>query len=102
MSAKRVTAPGKVALLALRAAKLLRAIIVLLATSLLAAGCATTSSQNAQYKPHKPQMITSEGVEEVGAFKLPYPLDHGFPLSDGWADFLSSIGGLFANSRGLP
>jgi hypothetical protein len=54
MSAKRYTSPG--------------AMIVLVTLSLAAAGCATTSSQNTQYKP---RIITSEGVEEVGGFDLP-------------------------------
>jgi hypothetical protein len=46
--------------------------IVLLALSLVGAGCATTGSQNAQYKPHKPQMIT--GDEEREGIKLPDPI----------------------------
>jgi hypothetical protein len=41
--------------------------IVFVTLSLAPAGCATCS-QNAQYKP---QIITSEGVEEVGGFDLP-------------------------------
>jgi hypothetical protein len=41
--------------------------VVLVAMSLIGAGCATTSSEAA--KPHKPQMITGE--EEREALKLP-------------------------------
>lgn len=67
----------------------LTVMIVLLAISLLASGCATTSPQAA--KPHRPQMITSDGVEVVGACKLPDPVDHGFNLSDSWASFLTAI-----------
>ena len=99
MSAKRFL-PGKVALLALRAAKRPGVMILLLAVSLVVSGCATTSSQAA--KLHKPQMITSDGVEVVGAFKLPDPVDHGFNLSDALAEFLSAIGTLLANFSGLP
>jgi hypothetical protein len=73
--------------------------IVLLATSLVGSGCATTSSQAA--KPHKPQIITSEGVEEVGATTLPPELDHGFNLSDGWAEFLTAIHPMFEILGGL-
>jgi hypothetical protein len=62
------------------------------AVSLVAGGCATTSSQTARAsKPHKPQMITSNGVEEVGAPNLPASLDHGFSLSDSWANFLEAM-----------
>jgi len=64
----------------------LGAIIVLLALSLAAAGCATTSSQNAQYKPHKPQMITANGPEEVGECPVAHKFNHGFNLSDDIAD----------------
>lgn len=36
-------------------------------------------------------MITSDGAEEVGTHNLPAPLDHGFDLSESWANFLSAI-----------
>jgi hypothetical protein len=60
--------------------------IVLLAVSLAGGGCATTSSQNAQYKPHKPQMITANGPEEVGECPFVHKFNHGFDLSDEVAD----------------
>jgi len=60
----------------------LAAIIVLLAISLVGGGCATTSSQNAEYKPHKPQMITSKGIEVVGASKFPFEWMHPFEMPD--------------------
>jgi hypothetical protein len=60
----------------------LAVIIVLLAVSLMGAGCATTSSQTAQYKPHKPQMITAEGPEEVGECPFVHKFNHGFDLSE--------------------
>lgn len=67
--------------------------IVLLAIGLVGGGCATTSSQTASApKPHKPQMITADGVEEVGGFKLPGELGHGFKLSDDWAAALTVMG----------
>jgi hypothetical protein len=66
------------------------ATIVLLTLSLLAAGCATTSSQAA--KPHRPQMITSEGVEQVGGINLPPQFDNGFTLADPVANFLDAVG----------
>jgi hypothetical protein len=68
MSAKRFSSPG--------------VMIVLLALLLVAAGCATTSSQNAQYKPHRPQMITANGPEEVGDCPFVHKFNHGFDLSD--------------------
>ena len=97
MSAKRFL-PQKVAPLALRAAKHSSLMILLLAFSLIASGCATTSSQAA--KPHKPQMITSDGVEVVGAFNLPNAVDHGFNLSDGWANFVEAVGRAFGSYAG--
>jgi hypothetical protein len=99
MSAKQFTAPRKVALLALRAAKRPGLMIVLLAISLLAGGCATTSSQAA--KPHKPQMITSDGVEVVGGFNPPAAFDNGFNLSDGWANFVEVVGRAFGFYAGV-
>ena len=76
--------------------------IVLLAACLVGGGCATTSSQTAGApKPHKPQMITSEGPEEVGGANLPGPLDHGFSLSDGWASFLEAVRPVFEILGGL-
>jgi hypothetical protein len=56
--------------------------IVLLATALLGGGCATSSSQNAQYKPHKPQMITANGPEEVGECPFAHKFNRGFNLPD--------------------
>jgi hypothetical protein len=64
MSAKRLSSLG--------------VMIVVLTISLLASGCATTSSQAA--KPHKPQIITSETDQE------------GLKLPDGVADVLSFLG----------
>src|SRR6267154_6738958 len=81
MSAKRFNSPG--------------VMIVLLATALAGGGCATTSSQNAQYKPHKPQMITSEGAEEVGTSDVSKKLSNGFSLSDSWAGFLEAMRPVF-------
>jgi hypothetical protein len=78
MSAKRFNSRG--------------AMIVLLAVSLIATGCATTSSQNAQYKPHKPQMITANGPEEVGENALAHTVSHGFDLSDGAANVIAILG----------
>ena len=74
--------------------------IVLLAIALIGSGCATTSSQAA--KPHKPQMITADGVEEVGEHKLPPALDHGFKLSDEWADVVSFFGWFLQFLTGNP
>jgi hypothetical protein len=79
MSSKRFTSPGKVALLALRAAKLPGVMILLLAIFLVGGGCATTSSE---VQNHTPQMVTGE--EE----------HHGLKLPDGVADVLSFLGGL--------
>jgi hypothetical protein len=62
-------------------------LIVLLAIALVGSGCATTSSQNAEYKPHKPQMLTSEGVELVGTRKPP-EWTKGFELPDEFANIL--------------
>ena len=93
MSAKQFATPEKVALPALRAAKHPGAIIVLLAMSLLAAGCATTSSQAS--KPHKPQMITANGPEEVGTSEVSKNFANGFNLSDGWANFLEAMRPVF-------
>jgi hypothetical protein len=72
MSAKRFNSPG--------------VMIVLLAILLVGGGCATTSSQNAQYKPHRPQMITANGPEEVGECPVVRKFNHGFDLSDEVAD----------------
>jgi hypothetical protein len=74
---------------------------VFLALSLMGAGCATTSSQNAQYKPHKPQMITSSGAEVVGGFNPPPAFDNGFNLSDGWANFVEAVGRAFGFYAGV-
>jgi hypothetical protein len=71
------------------------AMIVLLAIALVCGGCATTSSQNAEYKPHKPQMITSDGVEEVGASNVQSTFGNGFKLSDNWACALAVMGPAF-------
>ncbi len=68
MSAKRFSSPG--------------VMIVLLAIALVGGGCATTSSQNAQYKPHKPQMITAQGAEEVGECPIAHKFNRGFDLSE--------------------
>src|SRR5215813_3043351 len=94
MKAKRFL-PGKVALLALRAAKHPGATIVVLTISLLAIGCATTSQTADTYKPHKPQMITSNGAEEVGDSEVSNKLSNGFSLSDSWASFLTVIRPVF-------
>jgi hypothetical protein len=74
--------------------------IVLLAVGMVGGGCATTSSQNAQYKPHKPQIITANGPEEVGDDNDGpwYILGHGFKLSDKSARVLNALGSL----TGLP
>jgi hypothetical protein len=72
--------------------------IVLLALSLVGAGCATTGSQNAQYKPHKPQMITANGPEEVGECPLAHKFNRGFDLSNESAGALTAVGRLL----GLP
>jgi hypothetical protein len=68
MSAKRSTSLG--------------VMIVLLALSLAGGGCATTTSQNVQYKPHKPQMITANGPEEVGECPVAHKFNRGFNLPD--------------------
>jgi hypothetical protein len=62
-------------------------VVGLLAILLVGGGCATTSSQSAQYKPHKPQMITGEEEHEA-TLKLP----------DGVAGFLSFLGALAGGS----
>jgi hypothetical protein len=95
MSAKRFTSPEKIALLALRAAKHPGAMILLLAILLLVSGCATTSQTADSYKPHKPQMITSNGAEEVGDSEVSKMLSNGFSLSDGWASFLEAMRPVF-------
>jgi hypothetical protein len=77
---------------------LLGVTIVLLAMSLVGGGCATTSSQNASYKPHKPQMITANGPVEVGENEFAHTLNHGFKLSDETASALTGLGRLL----GLP
>src|SRR5262245_9784487 len=69
--------------------------IVLLALSLIGGGCATTSSQNAQYKPHKPQMITANGPEEVGDSEVAKTLSNGFGLSDACANVLTAMRPIF-------
>lgn len=71
--------------------------IVLLAMLLVGGGCATTS-QNALYKPHKPQMITAAGPEEVDENALAHTFGRGFDLSDEAASALTSFGRLL----GLP
>jgi hypothetical protein len=76
MSAKRFSSPG--------------VMMVLLALVLVGGGCATTSSQAS--KPHKPQMITADGVEEVGASKVQGTFDNGMKLSDNWAYTLTVMG----------
>jgi len=63
MSAKRFSSLG--------------AMIVLLSLSLVGGGCATTSSQNVRYKPHKPQMITASGPEEVGECPIAHKFNRG-------------------------
>lgn len=87
MSAKRFNASGVA--------------ILLLAIPLLGDGCATTSSQSAQYKPHKPQVITAEGPEEVGDdHDSPWFIfGHGFKLSDSSARALTALG-RFAGLQG--
>lgn len=75
--------------------------ILLLAIFLAGGGCATNSSEVS--KPHKPQMITSNGAEEVGDSEVSNKLSNGFSLSDSWAGFLElmrpvfEILGSFAN-----
>jgi hypothetical protein len=71
----------------------LAAMIVLLAIALVGGGCATTSSEVS--KPHKPQMITSDGVEVVGGFNPPAQFENGFSLSDKWAAVLTKVGEIF-------
>jgi hypothetical protein len=68
----------------------------LLAIALIGGGCATTSSQNASApKPHKPQMITPDGVEVVGGINLSPEFENGFNLSDSWASVLTKVGEIF-------
>jgi hypothetical protein len=97
MSAKRFCSLENVAL---RAAKFPGVMIFLLAVALAGGGCATTSAEVS--KPHKPQMITSQGVEVVGGFKLPDAVDHGFKLSDQWADVVSFFGWFLQFLTGNP
>jgi hypothetical protein len=78
MSAKRFSSLG--------------AMIVLLAISLAGGGCATSSEAS---KPHKPQMITSNGPEEVGTSEVSNKLSNGFSLSDSWAGFLDAMRPVF-------
>jgi hypothetical protein len=78
MSAKRFSSPG--------------VMIVLLATSLIGGGCATTSQTSDSYKPHKPQMITANGTEEIGASKVQDTFANGMKLSDNWATTLIVMG----------
>jgi hypothetical protein len=82
----------------------LSVLIVLLAFALVGGGCATTSSQNAQYKPHKPQMITAEGAEFVGddSDSPLHVLGHGFKLSDKSARALTALGRLWIPSGSAP
>ena len=94
MSAKRFL-PGKVALLALRAVKRPGVMPVLLATALLGGGCATTSQTTDAYKPHKPQMITANGPEEVGTSEASKTFSNGFSLSDAWANVLTAMRPVF-------
>jgi hypothetical protein len=70
-------------------------LIVLLAIALVGSGCATTSQTADSYKPHKPQMITSNGSEEVGTSEVSNKLSNGFSLSDSWASFLTAIRPVF-------
>jgi len=84
MSAKRFTSLG--------------VMILLLAIALIGGGCATTSSQNAQYKPHKPQMITASGPEEVDESEFMHKFNRGFDLSNESAGALTALGRLL----GLP
>lgn len=81
MSAKRFTPRGLM--------------IVLLSLGLVGGGCATTHSQSAQYKPHKPQMITASGPEEVGENPFVYKFNSGFGLSnevtDNYPFFIASL-----------
>jgi hypothetical protein len=72
----------------------LGAMIVLLALTLIDGGCATTS-QNAEYKPHKPQMITANGPEEVGDSEASKTFANGFGLSDAWASVLTVMRPVF-------
>jgi hypothetical protein len=68
--------------------------IVLLAISLIGSGCATTSTSDA-YKPHKPQMITANGPEEVGDSDASKKFSNGFSLSDTWASVLTAMRPVF-------
>ena len=70
--------------------------IVLLALSLVGGGCATSSQTADSYKPHKPQMITANGPEEVGDSEVANKLSNGFSLSDSWASFLTVMRPVFA------
>jgi hypothetical protein len=79
MSAKRFSSRG--------------VMIVLLAIALVGGGCATTSSQAS--KPHKPQMITADGAEEINASKVSDKLANGFKLPDDWAAVLTVMGPAF-------
>lgn len=67
--------------------------IVFLALVLAGAGCATTSSEAS--KPHKPQMITANGPEEVGTSEVSNKFSNGFSLSDSWAGFLEAMRPVF-------
>ena len=69
------------------------AIVVLL--TLAVSGCTTTSQTTDTYKPHKPQMITSNGAEEVGDSEVSNRFSNGFSLSDSWASFLTAIRPVF-------
>ena len=69
--------------------------IVSLTIAFMVTGCATTSSQHAQYNSHKPQMITADGVEEVGSCKVEHTFAYGIRLSDPWADALTVMGPAF-------
>jgi hypothetical protein len=79
MSAKRISSPG--------------VMIVLLTIAFVGGGCATTSSEVS--KPHKPQMITANGAEEVGTSEVSNRFSNGFSLSDGWANFLTAVRPVF-------
>ena len=71
-------------------------LIVLLAIALIGGGCATTSQTADAYKPHKPQMITANGPEEVGESEALNKFSNGFSLSDSWANFLEAMRPVFA------
>jgi hypothetical protein len=78
MSAKRFSSRG--------------VMIVLLAISLVGGGCATTSKNAGVSKPHRPQMITAAGPEEVDQNEFAHTLGHGFDLSDGAANVIAVLG----------